>query len=246
MSTPISQRPTTFDGVHFVEGDGNGDFVVTKDWEYERKQAGRILQSRMKRASLPVELLQYDPAVDYVGSDRAGNIAKLRKYIAHFDERYRSVNLYFWSLENGTQKTTIAQWVARELLSRNFRAHFILMHQLVKLVERVEWEKRDDDYLERLKKCDFLVIDDAFDTSKMLLYRSKHQLPFIDSFLRERLEHLRGHATCFTSNTPIDQIHAEYGASIESLIERNIPDPFHFADRITAKDRFDPATLWED
>ena len=37
-------------------------------------------------------------------------------------------------------------------------------------------------------ECDFLIIDDSFDKKKATIFKSGYQIPFLDEFLRTRLE----------------------------------------------------------
>jgi hypothetical protein len=60
--------------------------------------------------------------------------------------------------------------------------------------------------------------------------------------LKERLEVFR-RATCFTANVPIEDIGQEWGASIQSLVDRSIPTPMLFNDTV-AKTIFRNDDIW--
>lgn len=166
---------------------------------------------------------------EYIGTDRNENIPKVKMYVDEFEDRFRHINLYFWSRENGSQKTTVSKWMVGQLAEQGFKVRFILMENLVRMIQKTEWDGTDSDKMSYITDVDFLVVDDAFDPAKNMIYKSGYQFPFVDTFFRDRLE-TRKKATVFTSNIPPEEIAEHYTASIGALINRNIPDPFEFTD----------------
>ena len=51
----------------------------------------------------------------YIGTKSLSEITKVERYIKNFNSTFRSIHLYMYGT-NGTQKTTIAQYIGRELL----------------------------------------------------------------------------------------------------------------------------------
>lgn len=168
----------------------------------------------------------------YKGEDRHENLPKIKKYINNF-ERFKFVNLYFWSPGNASQKTTVAKNIIVELSLKGYSCRFILMADLIPLLQTEAYNKGTDSKLiNTLRSVDFLVIDDAFDPRKSTLYKSGYQFGFLDTFLRYRLETL-GRATCFTSNVPMEEIAKNWTPSIASLVQRSVPTPMEFSDYMT-------------
>jgi DNA replication protein DnaC len=157
--------------------------------------------------------------------------SKIKKYIAEFETKFNRVNLYFWSKGNASQKTTVAKNIIVELSLKGFDCYFILMADLLSLLQTETYNHGTESrIINKLRKVDFLVIDDVFDPKKSTLYKSGYQLSFIDTFLRYRLESV-AKATCFTSNVPINEIEKKgWTPSIASLIKRSVHTPMEFCD----------------
>lgn len=225
--------------IHIV--DGEEVLVSTKAYS-EWKNSKKIIYVLREAGINPrVTNLSFDT---YIGPDRPGNIEKLKKYVIEF-ETYKNKHLYLWSKQNGTQKTTMASVVAKEiLLSTKFKykVKFTFMNHLIQLLMRESFEEYSIE-LEIIRQADFLVIDDSFDKDKVTIYKSGYQYAFLDLFLRSRLE---GHpkATCFTANFAPEEIAASFNASFANLIKRNCY-PMHFRDSYTLKDDFDPEEMWK-
>jgi len=223
--------------------DRNGEEVVAtcrcrKDFIKRKK-----IEIYIGTANLPPSVIDYDIS-SYVGEDEKRNIPRIKEYIKNFRDKFHIINLYVWSKSNSTQKTTVVQWMGRELLTRGHSVRFILMDDLVKLLQKSEsYSVKEEIELKVrvLSSVDLLIIDDSFDKEKVTLYRSKYQLPFLDSFLRKRME-VFNKATIFTSNIPVNKIDKEFGISIKSLIDRNTSNlsgfKMEFIDGIWKKDNF--------
>lgn len=212
----------------------------TPEWkEYKRQQSSLI---SLNKSNLPPHTLNLT-LEDYVGGDR-DKIDKLSLYVDKFEEKFNQIHLYFWSTENGTQKTTTACTVGKLLLEKGFTVQFALMGNLLRLLSEVQFKPELLEELNKYRNCDYLIIDDSFDRRKATIYKSGFQIPFLDEFLRTRLE-VHRKATCFTSNFSIDEIDEEvFGRSLKHLIKRNILDPFHFASSYELRNDFDIDTLW--
>lgn len=223
-----------------VEEDDDFFYKETKEWKlYKKKKREKLLLEKTK-LPLHVKDLTLD---DYVGNDTK-KIDKLKMYIDKFDSKFNKVHLYFWSTENGTQKTTTAGIVAKELLLKGKSVCFVLMSKLLKDLSE---ENFDKDLVEKnriYRECDFLVIDDAFDKKKATIYKSGYQIPFLDEFLRQRLE-IDCKATCFSSNFEIKEIdEGVFGTSLKNLVKRSISDPFQFISSYELRNDFNPEDLW--
>jgi len=191
----------------------------------------QLLQYKIKESGLSESVKDYS-INDYKSiSFPSLVINHIREYVDHFDSKFYQYHLYFWSKENSTQKTTVASWIGKKLLETSHTVKFILMNDLIKLILKANFNEKDSTAVEEYTQCDFLIIDEAFDTSKVTLYKSGFQIPFLDSFLRKRMGSL-SKATCFTSNISIEEIGKTFSLSLEKFIERSIIDPMHFKDEI--------------
>ncbi len=222
-----------------IETEDGIELVETPEWQsYEARIK---LENKIKLANVN------DIDRDYVGSDAQGNLSKLEKYTQGFTSsdpkvsyRFRTSSLYLWSRRNGTQKSTMARRLGRDLIRAGFSVHMLLMSDLSSALTHQGFEDEDAWLLETLDAVDLLIVDDAFDPKKITLYRSGYQIPFLDTFLRRRLE-ANKKAICFTSNIPIDSIGDTFGPSIQSLVKRSAA-PLEFTDGI---DDFDIKDLWK-
>jgi hypothetical protein len=124
---------------------------------------------------------------------------------------------------NGTQKTTLAMWVGVSLVQQGYTVFYTLMESLVAALTP-DFDKENPNrqrYIEKAMTADLLIIDEAFDRSKVTLYKSGYQIPYLDRALRERFDvYKRG--ILFISNQPANSIEASgFGPSLESLVARN-------------------------
>ncbi len=165
--------------------------------------------------------LKYKPLQHYVGEQSKDEVLKLMKYVDNFKEKkYNSSVLYIWG-KNGTQKTTICQWVGLSLIQNNFSAMFTNMQQLSKLLSDLNEREEKNETITELKELDLLIIDESFSKEKVTLYKSGFQLPFIEEFLKERIE-WRKKGIIFISNVDTkDIVKNGFSESIQSLIQRN-------------------------
>lgn len=187
-----------------------------KAWREEN-----VFRVRAVRANVWPEARSYDPDTEYIGTGSLENVRRLKTYVSRFEE-FGNVMVYMHG-GNGTQKTTLAQWAAATLLSSGYTVQYMLMQNLLELL----WKRKDfDDDMERdrevekLTKIDLLVVDEAFSKEKVTLYKSGYQLPYLDRFLRDRVE-VQRRGILFISNHPPEEI-AQHGfsKSIEDLVVR--------------------------
>lgn len=220
-------------GYVFEWDDNNSEWVASRCDCYDKWLTLQQKINGLRKAGLSPEISEYS-IDDYKGQDQNDNIRRVKKFVENFNDRFRSVNLYFWSDENGTQKTTVAQWMVASLIDKGYKAKFVNMNDLVEKLMKHYFDGSYDDEIEAAKRTDFLVIDDAFDTSKVNLWKSGYQFSYIDTFFRVRLEQYQL-ATVFTSNIAPHGIGDFFTKSIGALINRNVI-PFEFEDRIVGNE----------
>lgn len=238
----IKTDPSSIKKYEEITIDGETYVRRTKDWiEYQKEE---FLKTRLGRSGIPmyVENMTLDSYVDPTGIDT--NLPKIRKYLSEFSTRYKDINLYFWSHENGTQKTTTASILGKCLIDSGMSCRFVLMGDLIKMLSAMN-EEIDNELVDQWRDCDFLIIDDSFDKKKATIYRSQYQISFLDQFLRKRLE-IDRRATCFTSNFSIEEIDdSVFGISLKNLIRRSIIEPFEFKVPYSMRNDFNPNDLWK-
>jgi hypothetical protein len=211
-----------------VEGPDGPELIETVDWH-------NFIRKKRQRDMMTIANV-YEPDKTYIGDD--GVMTKIHTYI----DKFTSIgypSLYLWSMKNGTQKSTVARYLGRELIKKDFLAHMLLMSDLVAALTRRGFDDEDHWLLERIEAVDLLIIDDSFDPKKITVYKSGYQVPFLDTFLRRRLEAIRK-PICFTSNISIDSISDTFGNSIRSLVRRSTA-PIEMNSEIND---FDVKKLW--
>jgi len=186
--------------------------------KFKEKKFKDIVFSKSK---LPKFIKNYSLDKDYIGDDINKNLKLVKEFIKNFEE-YNDISLYFYSSQRGNQKTTIAQYIMRELLYKKFDCRFMLMGDFLTILENEKFKEEASNLKDELLVCDLLILDDCFDKQKNNMYKSGYQLSFIDKFLRNRLEILNK-STIFTSNYSINEIESEtFGINIPALLKRNI------------------------
>jgi hypothetical protein len=227
-----------FPKYRFEEIDGQEIVTLTEEW----KEHLTLLEAKRYLLSAGVGEVTLYGLATYVGEDKFHNIPKLKKYCDEFKTNFLHIHLYLWSRINGTQKSTCAKDIIVRLARNGIKSKFVLMDSLIKTLVEAE---RDDNSKQKAKEwstADFLVIDECFSKGQITLFKSGYQLAFLNTFLKERLEVFR-RATCFTANVPIDEIGQEWGASIQSLVDRSIPTPMLFNDTVS-KTSFRNDDIW--
>lgn len=220
----------------FQEGE-NGERYAIKTEEWEKFQSRKFLESKFKEANIPKKRWKYTFDT-YQGVDAFNNIPKLKEYVNRFEDA-KGVHLYLWSTLNSTQKSTLASILGMSLVEKGYKVRFVLMSKLISHLQNEQFKEESKQFLEDISDSDFLIIDDAFDLKKATLYKSGFQIPFLDTFLRERLE-VECLNTCFTSNIPVEEIETIYNKSIYALIKRHV-SLFECNDPIND---FDPKDFW--
>lgn len=178
------------------------------------------MQRRLQEAGVWTDT-EYDPITDYKGDlSREGmlDIAMLRK---NWDEI--APHMYYIYGPNGTQKTTLMMWLAQQLILDGKKVIYTLMETLLVSLtpDFADTSGKREAFVEKALEADLLIVDESFDRSKVTLYKSGYQLPFLDRFLRQRFD-IGRKSTIFISNKPKTTIASEgFGASLESLVCRN-------------------------
>jgi len=194
-------------------------------------------------SGLSRSIYEYD--IDtYIGVKSKHEILKVERYINNFDKIFRSAYLYMYG-PNGTQKTTIAQYIGRELLRQHFSVKYVLMNEMIKNLTKEGFEEHVQNTINAYYDVDCLIIDEAFDKEKILWYKSNFQLNFLDTLLRKRIDQLNK-AIIFVSNKTVSSINSNFNSSIHDLIKRNTRNTtLIFEDHYSLRNDFQAKDIWE-
>jgi len=194
--------------------------------------------SRLKEIKLTESGITMDYTFnDYVGTKSLADLECLKKIAKNPDKYSNKKMIYIWG-PNGCQKTSMVQALGRELIEKNFSVQYTTMDNLItSLVSDFSRSESDNEkreyFLSKCMDCDFLIIDESFDLKKTHIYVSGYQVPYLDSFLRNRFD-IGGRSIIFVSNVsprniadlppskPGEPQRPGFGESIQNLVQRNV------------------------
>ena len=213
-----AKKPGPFPGYFFVEKEGK-TFVQEckchKAWMEEFE-----LQRKFAEAGVWA-ITHYNPLEDYKGQLSRDGMLDIVALAKGWDEV--SPHMYYIYGPNGTQKTTLMMWLSQQLIQSGKKVVYTLMETLLVSLtpDFADTTGKRAAFVDKALEADLLIIDESFDRSKVTLYKSGYQLPFLDRFIRQRFD-IGRKAIIFVSNKPKSLIASEgFGASIESLVCRN-------------------------
>lgn len=162
--------------------------------------------------------MKYDPDTSYVGEQSRMEVEKLKFVSSHFP-MYAGSCLYAYG-KNGTQKTTMSQWLGLALIRKGYTVQYLRMEKLIDLLQpNFETPEESRKKVQSLLNVDAIIIDEAFDPSKITLYKSGYQFGFLTDFLKGRIESNK--FTMFVSNVYPSTIREKFTESLHDLIYRN-------------------------
>lgn len=183
-----------------------------KEWREQNR-----IEAEAKKAGLNPKWKDFDISKDYVGTSSINNVKRLQKYVDRFinekDEKtleaLKSSCIYIYG-PNGTQKTTIGNWIGYEMIRNHKKVRYFLMNDLIKLLLDNDFSnKENQEKIDKILDCDCLIIDESFDSDKVTIYQnSKFQFPFLDTFLRNRIQG-KNKGIIFISNVKMEEIDSE-------------------------------------
>lgn len=161
---------------------------------------------------------------NYCGHKSLRDLNALRK-IAEYPDRFVYKTMIYVYGPNSCQKTSMCQALAKDLIMKGYKVQFTYMSDLVSaLVKEFDdpHQEKKDYLIQRCADCDFLFLDESFDKTKVTIFQSGYQIPFLDNFLRSQFE-IEKKTIIFISNILPNQIEeAGYSPSLQALIERNV------------------------
>jgi DNA replication protein DnaC len=171
----------------------------------------------VKESGLP----NYGYSIDgYRGTKSLKSVLSIRKIIDRWqdEEKYRTA-FYYAHGPNGCQKTVIADWMGRELCKKGVVVKFVPVHELTTNLRKSFLNDEDvQGQLEKYQDADMLILDEMFDTLKASV--TDWLLPFLDAFLRQRVEYLQK-AVFTISNVAPPDISPKFGESLKSFVLRH-------------------------
>jgi DNA replication protein DnaC len=207
-----------------ITRDADGTKVVTKNNSVWHNLLDKKYKLLLKKAEIPQFYWDINFS-DYKGEDSRDSFIKIKKYSEYcFQEsKFDYVNLYLYSIKNGSQKTALMCNVGKEAIKQGKKVQFVLAGTLIdRLIKNQGFNYNADieSYLSRLKTCDMILIDDIFDTKKSVQWANSDLITAEwDRFLREMF--VKNIKIVMTSNTPLTEISKKFGENIKNLIERN-------------------------
>lgn len=223
-----------------------GTRAVTECECHRKYRLQEDLKIRARKAGIWPQAVDYNPITDYAGTRSKDNMIRLFKFAENFEE-FKTTMVYIHG-SNGTQKTTLAQWVGSRVLEQGFKVQYVLMQNLLStLATGFESDEAKQAKMARLHKVDLLIIDESFSKDKVTLYESGYQLPFLDRFLRERAE-INRKSILFVSNKGPEAIESQkFSRSIQDFVVRNtIRSTLTFEDNyLQSVTDFNPGSLFD-
>ena len=223
-----ASKPGPQPGYFYVEREGKTfikECSCHKRWEEELKISQRLKDANIWNTDYDLD--------NYVGEKSREDAQLLKVFIDNFKEKFSDKMVYMYGL-NSCQKTTLAMWVGKSLIQKDFTVYYTLMESL-SIALTADFNNESEakkEIVRRALEADLLIVDEAFDKSKLTLYKSGYQIPFIDRFIRERFE-INKKAIIFISNKKPTEIDEQgFGISMQSLIVRNVEEStLEFFDR---------------
>jgi DNA replication protein DnaC len=154
-------------------------------------------------------------------------VGQVEKYIQNLEHYYKKgTGLFLWG-GTGTAKTAISCIILKEALKLNFTAYFTDLAKCIDMLcESWNDDEAKQDFIQRILKVDFLVIDDVGREYKP---KSNFFEANFDNIFRERSNSLL--VTIITSNKSPTEMGSEFGPRLYSIFyEHLIPIEFTSSD----------------
>lgn len=222
-------------GEKYIYSQDDGGYIATPCECWKEFVSKKNLEIKLLQANLSDKDLLY--SIDtYEGIKSIDSINNIKLYVEKFEEKFCHNSLFFYG-GMSTQKTTVAKWVGKEILQKKLKVYYILMNDLIKAYLNIGFDSSSNEenegtkLVDKINSVDLLIVDESFSKDRNTIYKSRYQVPFIDSFLRTRLE-TKKLATIFISNDPISSIDVEvYNEYIQELVKRNCTS-LEFQDKV--------------
>lgn len=203
------------EGYIYIPGNAAKECECHKKWTQEHQA-----EALFKHYGFNSELIDYNPR-NYAGEKSLKSRDRLLNYVNNFpkDERVRSCVLYMYG-PNGTQKTTLANWAALQLIKQGYVVRYTLMKNLINDLKEADFKEDVKAKVDKMNEADLLVIDESFDKDKCYISASGYALGFIDTFIRDRIQRLNKGIIFISNVAPTEIMANKFSASIQDFIVR--------------------------
>lgn len=205
-----------------------GELVAIDNPEAVKEMTEKRYRYFLEKSGIPVSYYDIE-FEDYQGDKNSESFRKIKYYADNCDKKeFDQVSLFIHGI-NTTQKTTLACNVLKEAIRKGLKVKFVLAGVLINKLMKLQGFNTDfelNNYINDLKDCDMILIDDCWDPKKSLLYKNDESNSFIisewDIFFRDVLANKT--KIISTSNFKKDVIQQYYGKSLYELVDRNFVD----------------------
>lgn len=216
--------PLNQPGFYYVPK-GNSQSVIECECHKRWVESNKILLDAARNGIWVGSTAQKYTLQSYIGTRSKKVIVGLSKYVeAYDDSNTREIVLYLYGAP-GTQKTTFVQFMGLSLIRKGYKVFYTSLKVLSDYIVNPFSSDKDKDedrkqYLSRIEKSDCLILDDAFDKNISPVYSTGSQSPYIEGFLRERIENQKK-GILFVSRNPPNEIRKQgYSDSLQTFVER--------------------------
>ncbi len=164
----------------------------------------------------------------YIGTNSTTTLNNIRKYLNVYPVGINKSYVIYIHGDNNSQKTTVAQYIGLSIFRLGYTAYYTRMKEfndnvcMASFSASEETIKKREDFIKKVEKVDCLIIDDAFDKDKAGVYTTGSQSPYIEGFLRDRIEGQQK-GVIFVSRVKLDKIEANgYSESLQSFVNKCI------------------------
>lgn len=205
-----------------VEGYEYIDGVLHETEEHKKTRLGKQTKALYKHYGFDMRNYDFNPR-KYVGRKSENDKNRAINYVSQFAQNpeVRKLIVYLYG-PNGCQKSTMASWIGKSLISSNFSVRYVLMNNLIRKLEKAERDEDAKQDIEVLSSSDLLIVDESFDKSKVKLFSTGWQNSFLDSFIRDRVQ-TQNKGIFFISNIKPTDIESQgFSHSIQDFIVREV------------------------
>jgi hypothetical protein len=209
-------------GFYYVD---NGAYVAVQECDCHKewiKQSKLLIQANKNNIWIDENSLKYNLVSSYIGTKSYKEIIKILNFLQEYDTDIllHNICMYIYGIDQ-TQKTTVAQAVGLHFFRKGYSALYTPMKEFSSMVckpfPRDEEAEKISEYMKRAQAT-LLIIDDAFDKNASPVYDSGTQSPYIEAFLRERIDN-KGKGVLFVSRVKPEEIKKNgYSDSLQSFV----------------------------
>ena len=158
---------------------------------------------------------------DYIGNKSINNINRFRNYIDQLNNIEVRSSILYWHGIPGTQKTTVAQWLGKEIIKAGYSCSYFYMKKLIDFLFKAPNDEEIMNWAKKYINDDIVIIDEAFSKNKIssLWGESKYNIGNLGEFIRNKISDGKG--IVFISNeSPKELLDLGFDQPIMDIIIR--------------------------